>query len=321
MNYTLNTKLLGGKEMNTKLIPIVLTLVVGTILAGSVLMPVLNDATKTEGTFENHGYFSMDAVEENTDTTIRFDNTLSKAYVNGTEVSINSSTPNNFTILGADNFIVRWQPSTSVRIYSDDAKWSFATTDTFTFVEFKVGGSTVSITSDKTDQEAATISMGNTPFVISSNDNAEYVMKLANEGAYVTDESVCLMGISVGLGFNTAIGVYGIGTIADGMSLSTAYQGTSVTGDITYADPVADYSSVSGYNGLYKLNGYTSTITVGETTPTDISYTYFIVPAEVTAELSQHLTPGQIALMSAIPIMVIIALIMVAVGVVARRND
>ena len=306
------------EKMNA--LTLIITLVVGVILTGALLGPVINDTTKTEGTFNNSGYFSMDAVEESTDTTIRFDNTLSKAYVDGNEVSVSSSNPNNFTILGADNFIVRWQPSNSIRIYSDNVKWGFATTDTFTFVEFKVDGSTVSITSDKTSQEAATISMGNTPFVISANDDAEYVMKLANEGAYVTDESVCLMGISVGLGFNTAIGVYGIGTIADGMSLSTAYQGTSVTGDVTYTDPVADYSSVSGYNGLYKLNGYTSTITVGETTPTDISYTYFIVPAEVTAELSQHLDGGQISLMKAIPIMVIVALLMTAVGAIALRR-
>ena len=262
----------------------------------------------------------MDAVDENTDTTIRFDNTLSKAYVNGTEISISSTTPNNFTILGADDFIVRWQPSNSLRIYSDDTKWGFVPTDSFTFVELKVNGSTLSVTSDKTDQESATISMGNTPFVISANDDAKYVMKFANESAYVTDESVYIMGISVGVGFNNAIGVYGIGTIEDGMTLSTAYKGNNVTGDITYADPVADYSSVSGYNGLYKLNGYTSAITVGETT-TNISYTYFIVPAEVTAELSQHLTPGQIALMGAIPVLVIVALLVVAVGAVARRND
>lgn len=50
--------------MNTKLIPIVLTLVVGIILAGSVLMPVLSDAQKSVGekvtyTNESPEYLSL----------------------------------------------------------------------------------------------------------------------------------------------------------------------------------------------------------------------------------------------------------------------
>ena len=40
----------------------------------------------------------------------------------------------------------------------------------------------------------------------------------------------------------------------------------------------------------------------------------------MTAELANHLTPGQIALLNAIPIMVIVALLMAAVGAVALRR-
>ena len=42
--------------MNNKLIHIVLTLVVGIILAGSVLVPVLNDATEALTVTKNNDY-------------------------------------------------------------------------------------------------------------------------------------------------------------------------------------------------------------------------------------------------------------------------
>lgn len=306
--------------MENKFIALAVGLTVGVIMLSGFLWPLVADATAINETFTNEGYFAMDAVTEDTNTTIEFDNTLSKVVVNGEEITTNTTSPNSFTILGADNTIVRWQPNNSVRIYSNDVKWGFANTDTFTYLKLEVNGASVTITSDKASSESATISLGNTPFVISADEDAQYVMKYANEGAYVTDQSVYLMGISIGLGFNTAIGVYGIGSIAEGMELSTAYQGTSVTGEITYAEPIADYVTVGGYTGLYNLNGYTSSITIDGGSPTEISYTYFVVPAEVTAEKSWHLDTTQVALVAAIGTLGAIVLIAAAAGSIRRLD-
>ena len=75
--------------MNNKLIPLVLTLVVGIILAGSVLMPVLNDVTKTEQTFVNNGVFNYGIFTPEDTYTLVYNNTNldGKITVNGTAVT------------------------------------------------------------------------------------------------------------------------------------------------------------------------------------------------------------------------------------------
>ena len=77
-------------------------------------------------------------------------------------------------------------------------------------------------------------------------------------------------------------------------------------------------NSVSGYLDLYSLDKlkFTTTYSPIDGDPTDVNqtYSYFAVPYEVTAEKSQHLDSGTIAIINAIPIIIIVAMITMAVG-------
>ena len=58
--------------MDNKLVVISIAAVIGIIVLGSVLMPILDDATATTDTFTNEGYFYLEKYDESTDITLEW---------------------------------------------------------------------------------------------------------------------------------------------------------------------------------------------------------------------------------------------------------
>ena len=76
------------EKMNV--LTLIITLVVGVILTGALLGPVVSDATKTTETFTNEGYFTMDKYGTDTDITIVWDPADAKSVsVNGEKYNPN----------------------------------------------------------------------------------------------------------------------------------------------------------------------------------------------------------------------------------------
>ena len=299
--------------MNNKLIPIVLTLVVGIILAGSVLMPVINDATETERTFINDGYMRYSAIESTAtdEITIEWDYTAPKSLTVGDETIDLSVLDKDTSIVFGDNWSVRYTTAGDLQYIGNlNADYLFvtATDEANLTITLNAGSATlVSGTTTKTN----TYTTAYYP-----NNDGTMIMKKANESAYLLKDSSIISANGITNVPGGSVGIRFTGTINDGFDF-TYYRNTA---EYEEENVSANYSEISEYTDLVKLNNITFNLVSGDN---DIlaTYSYFLIPYEVTAENSHPLSPGQIALMGAIPVMVIVALLVVAVGVVARRNE
>ena len=293
--------------MNNKLIPIVMALVVGIILAGSVLMPVLNDATKTSDTFQNSGSGLYAYISENDTYTLTwsYDNPT-KVIVNGQE--LNAVAGNEALAMG--DFCVRMQPTSSgyVQYIAPSGNVTSNASDSATFSMSYENGTLTII--GKSGTETLT-----TDGFYALSPSGNYTMKATTTAAYMNaDTPLLVMGItSVGSQWNTGFMV--TGTVTD----YTVEQWNGTT-EFVISDETSDITKVDGYKDLYTLKQFQWKVD-NSGTPQTVTYNYFLVPTTVSGELDNHLNPAEIAIMNAIPVMVIIALLIVAVGVVARRND
>lgn len=303
--------------MNNKLIPIVLTLVVGIILAGSVLMPVLNDATKTEQTFANKGAFFVE-LDPSDSYTIEYDgNANNTIVVNDTAITLNKD----YTLVALDNAILRLNAATHKFDWNGNGSYLAGMTEfSLTFADGSISG-TYKTTGDTT----AWPTMSYDKIYVISPDAQPLIMSDYSEPVKIKgDSEIVAFGRSVlnDAGTNKQYLIQIEGTINDGVTVTVSNVSSGQDIGATITDLSINCTPVQGYNDLYDLTSITfkAAVSEGDTT-TNVTFSAYIVPSEVTAELSQHLTPGQIALLGAIPIMVIVALLVVAVGVVARRND
>lgn len=321
-----------GKRMNNKLIPLCITLVVGIILAGSVLMPVISDATKTTETYTNDGYYRMTHYDATSDHTMFW--TYEKpdtVTIDNEDVKLTYPTVagSSVTVIADTDWIFRLYVGPSGPAFIDYIPSTGGVTratvaDSMTLTVTLTSGSMSASFSDGTTKTGTY-----TDIWLPSN-NGDLTMKKADKTAYVLgDSEIVGYGISSPLNHNgqplsgPGDGIYLTGTYDDGIT-GTIWRGTDGALSNIELHATAD----DAHKDLYLFDKITATFTLTETvdsetvtTDTALTYNYVIVPYQVTAELSNHLTPGQIALMGAIPIMVIVALLVVAVGVVARKNE
>lgn len=304
------------------LLTLAITLTVGIILAGSLLMPVISDATETERTLENIGYYSMNELNASDDT----EHTLTWASsnknilaVDGKDIEISSfdAVGASLTIFASETDLLRIGISSSTG--SPGLSW------------IQMRGSTVAYASANTTF-TATISSGSVAAVMDGTskslsytsaylitaEDGDYVMKKANETAYMFEDST----------------IYSLGytTISNGdTSLNAVFkvdgdlsevEVSSLTSDlVTFSDVVINSTLDGKYVGVSKFSSVSFTATAGGS-DTDCIYSYVIVPHYITAELSQHLDQGEIAIMNALPVLIIAALVVMAAGALyLKRND
>lgn len=295
--------------MNNKLIPIVLTLVVGIILAGSVLMPVLNDATKTTDEFTNDGFYRMKEIS-NGDTWMKVSG---GAWTYNTDDSI-SYTNGAFNMTLGDDWCVRANGTARGTFVSGGAQDATVVSadDVIT-----ISGTGISSSGTTTISGYGACSTG------------DYILTEPSTPVYVNSETQIYATGTTEISTSGSALFHIEGNIKDGVTI-TAYSlyTTTAYDSIETSNVVINYAPVSGYVDLYELTSITFDVTATKTiegTSTEFTasatYNSYVVDYKVTAELSEHMTPGQIALLGAIPVMVIIALLMAAVGVVARRNE
>ena len=314
------------EKMNA--LTLIITLVVGVILAGALLGPVISDATKTTETFTNEGYFYMQKIsaEDTTVHTLTYETDGTDAGIvfalDGVEIDTSTWPANNQSVtLATDgaSWVMRAAVNEYVGLQGIGSTLNFGGHDVRTAtVTFDSGVVTVARTvyNPDTGQTDAgrTITGSYTDLWIYSATPTEHVMKKADATAYLLDDSEYLaMGVTKVSEWNTVIKVTGGASDFDATIVYPPNVTTTVTNEHI------DSSEVNGYNSLNALDKLTFTISDGTNT-VNATYSYFIVPAEVTSELTNHLTPGQISLMGAIPVMVIVALLMVAVRLISTKD-
>lgn len=300
--------------METK-ISLMLTITVSLILAGALLVPIISDVTATHDTFENDGYFSMmDYYDTSDDVTVSWDYTDPTNITVGTETYELDTPTNQFiSIVVGDDFYVRYANGGSNHYiqasYGGTDKLSASTAASSSFTATFSGG-TATMTVGSTSQTA-----DYTEIYVISGDDGDYVMKYSDDTAYMGAETeFCGVGVTA-LGDATSV-IRVEGTIEDGATVTVIAATTTDTP--TISNVVVNATEIDGYDG-YELSSITFTISAdGE--DYDATYSYFIVPSEVSLEKSEHMGTTEIALISVIPIMVILAVLMVAVRGITRND-
>jgi hypothetical protein len=309
------------------LLTLAITLTVGIILAGSLLMPVISDTTETERTFTNEGYYRMSAYDnaESGDYTITWSNAKPTTLVIE-DVEYNMSeilTVKNmyFSIFASDGAYMRVASGNTNSIVvqchnsSGSPMAAFDSSNTnMTSMSITIDADSIDVTRVTDSTVTATSSYSDWIYVLDPNGN--YIMKDKDKSAYVGDEDIIILAgvTNVATSPATPVGVYGHGTI-DNLVIESGYPDD----DTVYSHIVVNSDVVAGYIGLNTVGDITFDMT-RDTTTTAATYSYYLVPVEVTAELTNHLSNDEIALLNALPIIVIIGLVLAGVGAIFVRN-
>lgn len=300
------------------LIGMVMTLVVGIICVGALLVPVLTAATATEETLQNDGYFRMNKITADSEETYTIDfvkatNTLT---LNGEVFDTSElSSGVSYSIVALDNGLCRFQNGLRIQSWLEGVDGSTGYASVRSTIELSNGTITHTYYSVDVDTITATkTSTYTTAYVIDP--TGDYVMKYSDSPAKVFDDTeVYAIGITNlnNSEDSTVLSVLKMTGDASEVTFSAIVGGTTATFDDIVIDKTAD----NDYVGVYDLNKVTATATY-DNTETAITYSYFIVPYEITAELSDHLSTGEIAIIMAIPIVVIMAIVMIPAAFIQR---
>lgn len=301
------------------LLTLAITLTVGIILAGSLLMPVISDATTTEKTFQNEGAINLNYVDETFEEVIVWDYTTPTKLTIGEDViDLPTNLPFALTFMTNENFFARYYYSASnsfIQVYKTGtgSAYQASVTNSQNMTITISGGS---IVFDNGGSTTTTVADFGNMYCICAEEGS-HVMKLSADKAYLKSGSdIFAYGQTyiAGVTFNTIIE----GTPADGFD-RTVWPDTI---PMTYTDLQDDLTAIDGYIGLYTLKDFKYTVTNTNTgVSANVTYGQFIVPSKVTVELSQHLAPGEIAILNALPILIITALVVMAAGALYLKRD
>lgn len=303
--------------MDMKIVGITVAVLVSlTVLAG-VLMPVLDDATTTESTFKNTGAFFVE-VDPADSYTIAYDNTVAnnEITVNGTKITLNRD----YTIVALENAILRLNANSHTLDWNGNGQYiANINVLNITISSGSISGS-YTTTGSSTSWPTMTYSKC---YVISGTEQtlimSDYSIPVTIKG----DSEIVAFGRTVlnDAGTNKQYLVQIEGTINDGVDVTINNVSSGVDIGATITDLSINCTPVDGYNDLYTLNSITfkAAVTDGGAT-TNVTFSAYIVPSEVTAELTEHFTDNQIALFDAIPIIVIIAILLGVIALVIRSR-
>lgn len=294
-----------------KLMTAIIGAAVGLIILASLLVPVLSIYTKTTDTFTNESYYCMDKIGNSTDITITWKIAdPSVVNVNGTNIDMSGfPTGRGYTLVGSDSLIVRYTVVGGGVVYiemlGDYYTQINSTVSDATKATITVSGMTVTYLDDRTSPVTHTYNItGDSYCIIPGDGPYTEIMKDGSVPAYVlADTEIYLIGTTLA---NPTIGVYGYGSIDDGITLETAYKPNSVT-TVSYSNVVTTATAVNNYKDLYSLEKFEFTIDYDGNTM-DSTYTYFVVPAKVTAERAYHFNATEIDLLNIAPMLLIIAI-------------
>ena len=307
--------------MNTKqIVTGVVALVVAIVITVSCAIPVISDSTQAEDTFTNEGYARYTSIESTDDTeiTIFWDHTDPKNVVVGTDKISFSECSNWTSIVFGQDWTVRY--ATSSQNNDTNVQYIGPTNS-----DYVAGGTTLGY--DVTivlDSGTATITNGETTKTATyttayyPDNNGSMIMKKSDMSAYLLkDSSIVVANGNTTVG-GVGVGVYFTGTVDDGYNMSL-YRNTN---DTEVSNVVSNYNDVSGYLDLIKLTDITFDMTPDGGTATQATYSYFLVPYEVTAERAIHPDSTLSTIINVIPVLLIVSIIIGAVALfISNRRD
>lgn len=293
--------------MKTNILTLAITLTIGVILAGAVMVPVIKEATTTTEVVKNVGLYYI--TDDDESHTFSYDGTT--YTIDGTALT---SPGNDYTLLATDTELMRTSYQ-GLQLRGEQAGTASA-------CNFTISNGTLSGTYTE-NSETKSLSLTYTDYVLATSTEESQIMKSYTSTAYLLKDSEIhgrgLTQLYTKEDQSTSAYKYIQidGTIEDGVTVSIYDPDNS----FSVSNIKINTTSTEGYADLYTFVSITFDVTHTATTAvTSCTYTAVIVPAQVTAELAEHLDGGSIALLNALPIMVIVALLMAAVGAIALRR-
>ena len=297
-----------------RIIGLVIALAVGGLLVGGLLIPSIDGMTATEKTFENTGYFYLEEYSgDNIAYSAFWDHEHPKQITVNDEVIPLDYTDNvNVSVILDGDYFLRYQPNTSggsVSLYQSTYGLIHATVNDGTDMTVTYSDGVMTVSNGTATRDITT------NFFYSISNDGPFVMKKTNTSVYMNGDSIIY-----GAG-RTSVGTDIVGTLVSGTLDDvdvTIWRGSATVRDVT-----VNKTAVNGYNDLYKFDSVVfvvdDTLEDNPTTEQTITYSYVVVPASVTAELSQHMDATQIAMFGVISILGIVALVVVAANGIRNK--
>ena len=287
--------------MKNKLIPLCITLVVGIILAGSVLIPVINDATdhtyELSNKFTGSGYYHL--ADSSPVTFVYDDGTYAINDVTVTPFNAN------YTTITSDGMTVRWSGGAPT-IFSESSNTSVAA------FELTANNGTITGTYASSSEPTTPVEVELTyTYLFYQDPNGEYIMTGgigAPSEVYLLDKSeVYCNGYNPDLGTGSDRWFEFKGNIADGFTFK--YGTTEIT------DVVVNAEKIDGYDDAYALTSFE--IEIDE--DTTITINRFVAPLTVVATKEHNAAAD--SLLNVIPVLVIVSLVAMAAGAMILKRD
>lgn len=306
---------------SSKLTQAVVGIIVAVMVLGIVLVPVLSQATETEETITNSGYYRMNHYEIDTPVTFSWSYEKPNTVVtNGVEYEI-PKTPDpgsTMTLIGDTNWAIRGAFNSSGEItqlnyIGSSGSIIRATVANSSTVDLTMENGVMSGTvGDSTLSDKAYEQL----YIVDK--DGSYIMKNKNESAYLKADSE-FFAYGNTIIDSSYLGLEINGSIEDGANV-VIWRGEN---GFTIDTPVLNYTEPSKYVDTYELSTITLNATrISDETVTPITYSYFLVPYEITAELSDHPTSMMITLFNTIPVFIVLAIILGVCGLFYyHRNE
>lgn len=307
-----------------------ISIIIAVLVTVTILIPVVADSTAETDTFTNEGYFRMSHFDDTTNHTFSWDHTdPNNVTVDGTAINVSGAKDMGITAIADTNWIVRVNTSASGNVLALSLILS-------------TGGTNSASTSNEKDM-TITFNAGSMSALIGDDTKSgtytdlwlpsldgDYIMKLSDKDAYINaDSKLVAYGLSRvknhngGTTSSPGFGISMVGSYEDGLTTTVWRDGS--TGSVK--DETINVTEDSSHNDLYELSTITATFVLTQTendetfqTETPLTYSYFIVPYQVTAERTIHPDAMTSTIINIIPILVITGIILGCVGLIAYRR-
>ena len=293
---------------------LVVALVIGIVLVTSAVVPLASDYSEAK-TFTNEGYFKMTKYAADADLNLYWSyETKNIITVNDVDYDF-SNVGQGVTVAFAENFGLRifWNLAGCQLMISTGTMAADVAESEEINVTITEGTLTAVLITAGTEAATQTVDISTPIYCVSS--TGDYVMKKADVPAYMLADTEF---IGLGITSITGAGAKTIlikGTIEDGATASIiTTSGTAAT----LSDPVISDTEVTGYVDLYKLDKITFKGIVPGSADTNITYNYFVVPYEVSADPDNPVAYKN--LVKVVPLMAFIMLVVAAAGMVYFKN-
>lgn len=297
--------------METKKIVMGVISVAVAIVVLMSMIPIFTDAGASEDTFTNEGYARFSKTDSETVITWTPSVDRNTININGVDTPL-SGFPKTFnysySIAFSDDFILRIYMDgagvQNMQIWQSGYRTGMASTSTYTGT-FTISSDTLSFNSGAPDAVTSTYTHTGDYFVIDP--AGDQIMKPRTESAYVLeDSSIIYAGGISGVDSSVLTGFYIEGTVGE-------YDFTPMLSGVTVDNVQTNYTEVTDHVDLLLLENIKFDTTYNDNVIHQ-TYSYFLVPYEVTAERSAHASPVEATLIGLIPLLMMVGIMLTAVG-------